>query len=527
MNFKTIAFLLVMSPLAALAQDEIQSALQKPVPFFSQDGEPLPAVLQSIGRAHGISIVADDDVKGTVSVEMNNTTVKGVLDAILRPSGYYYEVEEGWISVSRFKTVLYAFDYPQITRTGSSSSSISLGGQGSNGSSGAQGGMNYTGAGGAGLNQAVNGSGGSGSGNDSAQIQIQQKTDSDFWQSIEAQIKSMLAKDESFVVNQFSGLVQVKASARTHRDVSDFVGTVNERIGAQVEIVAKIIEVHLTDQNKLGIDWQSAAFSIGKTINVGTPVVPPGGVSVVQGLTGPNSNALKAGGFEFAPDTFAGTIGAGKVDVVIQALSEQGDVKVTSQPRLRLLNNQTGYIKDATDQPFFKMLSTVTINAGGTTNGGTQPITQTQYNTQIISIGTVLPVTAQISADNEVTLDVTPALTRLQRTEFSPDGLQTAPVLSVKQTSTIVRVQSGDTAIIGGLITDSSAATQRSVPGLGKIPFIGALFRSNIKATDRTELVIFLTPTVVPNHKKSAKPVQTTTLAVVTPASTVESIPVR
>jgi MSHA type pilus biogenesis protein MshL len=496
MKAKTVLAFFLFVPLLSLAEGDLTALLQKPVVFFSQDGEPLKAVLQSLGRTHGLSIVADDDVEGTVTVEMNNTTVKGVMEAILRPGGFYYQIEDGWISVARFRTVLYAFDYPQISRSGSSSSSISLGGQNTGNG---QGGMNFTGVGASGLSQALNGGSGT-TGNDTTQISISQKMEADFWQSVETQIRSMLGKDETFVINKFSGIVQVKAGARTHRDLERFVAEVNDRIGAQVEIVAKIVEVSLTNENKLGIDWQAAAFSIGRDVQAGGRVIPPGETTAIEGLQG-RTNVTKTGSFAFSADTFAGTVGSGKVDVVIRALEQQGDVKVTSQPRLRLLNNSTGYIKDATDRPFFRLNSNVTINAGGTTLGGTQPITQNQYSTQIVSIGTVLPVTAQISADDEVTLDVTPALSRLQDIVYSPDGQQTAPVLDVKQTSTIVRVKSGETAIIGGLITDSSSSTRRAVPFLGKMPLLGWAFRSDGKATQRTELVIFLTPTVL--HKPS------------------------
>jgi len=372
MKLKTLFLLLALSPFALLAENDIQSALHNPVAFFSEDNEPLKAVLQSLGRAHGISIVTDEDVEGMVQVEMNNTTVKGVLDAILRPGGYFYEIQDGWISVSRFKTVLYTFDYPQITRSGSSSSTISMGGKSSNGS----GQMNSSGSG-----AASGGGSGGGSGNgDTAQIQIQQKTASDFWQSVETQIKSMLGKDETFVINQFSGIVQVKGSAETHRNVANFIYQVNDRIGAQVEILAKIVEVRLTNQKKLGIDWQAAEFSIGNNnqVHVGSPVVPPAGTTAdgssnaIQGLSGVTNLLKNASGIAFSPDTFAGTIGAGKVDVVIRALEEQGDVKVTSQPRLRLLNNQTGYIKDSTDQAFFSKTSSVTINLNSAVEKGSR-----------------------------------------------------------------------------------------------------------------------------------------------------------
>ncbi|MDX2185755.1 MAG: secretin N-terminal domain-containing protein [Opitutaceae bacterium] len=425
---------------------------------------------------------------------MSGATVREVLMALLATRGHSFELEEGWVQVRRYQSRFYTFDYPQVTRTGSASSTISMGGH----SNAAQGN---------GTLQALtlNGNfpssldnGAALRGQDTTQIQIQQKSDGDFWQSIETQMKAMLSADESILLNRFSGVVQVKASRETHRQIAEFVQLVNRRVGAQVEIVAKIVEVRLSSERKLGIDWNAAAFTIGKHVTVGGPVVPPGGQISLSGLKSP-LNVTQAGEFQFAPDTFTGTVSAGKVDVVLRALQEQGDVRVTSQPRLRLLNNQTGYIKDATDRPFFRLVSNVTINAGGLPAAGAQPITQTQYQTQTISIGTVLPVTAQIGAEGEVTLDVTPALTRLREVVTSPDKLQTAPVLEVKQTSTIVRVKSGESAIIGGLITESESQTQRAVPGISRVPGLGRLFRSDGKANNRSELVIILTPTVVTN----------------------------
>lgn len=96
-----------------------------------------------------------------------------------------------------------------------------------------------------------------------------------------------------------------------------------------------------------------------------------------------------------------------------------------------------------------------------------------------------------------ITLDVLPAITRLQAIVTSPDGRQTAPVTEVKQASTIVRLRDGETAIIGGLISEETAETERRIPLLGKLPLIGAAFRSKANLRARTELVIFLTPRLV------------------------------
>lgn len=517
---KTFSFIvLFMAARLCVGATQIQDALAKPVSFFSQDSEPIGAVLQSLGRANGISIVADPDVTGNVSVEMNNTTVQGVLEAILNPNGFFYEEESGWISVQSTKTVLYTFDYPQVSRSGHSSSQISLGGSSSNGGSNSSGqnGMNFVGAGSGALSQAVNGnsSGQSGNGGDTTQISISQKNEADFWSSIEAQIRSMLSKNGQLVIDRFSGITEVRDNMRVHKAVKNFVDRVNTRIGAQVEISAKIIEVTFNDQKATGIDWNVAAFKVGG-LSVGGQTTAPSDGAIIKGLTsGTTINSVN--GFVLAQPTIAGAISSGTVTAVIRALSQQGKVNVTNSPRIRLLNNQSGFIKDAIDQPFFSLSSNVTINAGGTAIGGAQPITQLQYTEKTISIGLVVPITAQISDDDIVTMDITPVLTRLIDIARSPDNTQTSAVLDVKQTATIVRLRSGESAVIGGLVTDSDALTKRKIPLLGDLPGIGRAFRSDGRDKSRSELVILLTPTVI---RYSSAPILAA--AIVAPAPVAE-----
>ncbi|MBA4181906.1 MAG: type II secretory protein PulD, partial [Anaerolinea sp.] len=87
--------------------------------------------------------------------------------------------------------------------------------------------------------------------------------------------------------------------------------------------------------------------------------------------------------------------------------------------------------------------------------------------------------------------------TRLQSVVTSPDGRQTAPVTEIKQASTIVRLKDGETAVIGGLISEEGGETTRAVPVLGAVPVVGQAFRSKAKSSHRTELVIFLTPRLI------------------------------
>ena len=148
-------------------------------------------------------------------------------------------------------------------------------------------------------------------------------------------------------------------------------------------------------------------------------------------------------------------------------------------------------MKVGTDRPFFTQQTQTTFIGGGT---GTQ---QSGDTLSIITVGTVLAVTPQIGADGWITLDITPAITSFVDEIKSPSGQSSAPILDIKQSSTIVRLRDGETIVMGGLIQNSSAKTIRKIPLLGDIPLLGKLFQGRAQARQKKELVVFLTPTIV------------------------------
>ena len=93
-------------------------------------------------------------------------------------------------------------------------------------------------------------------------------------------------------------------------------------------------------------------------------------------------------------------------------------------------------------------------------------------------------------------MDVSPVITRLVDTVAGPKDT-TAPEIDIKQTSSLVRIREGTTVVIGGLIQNERYKTQRKVPILGDIPLLGYAFRGVYDYKRRTELVIFITPTIV------------------------------
>jgi len=440
--------------------------LERPVAGLRLEQTPLPAALRALGRACDTTILAEPDVSGEVTLDFRGGSLREALDALTAPQALHYELSPAGIVVRRLKTVLYTIDYPQLTRTGSGSASVTLGGANPGGF------------------EPLTLPGGPapvpGGTSDATQVSISQENPNTFWNNLETELRAMLEDDDRLVLNRFSGVAQVTAPLARHEAVRAFLQLVNHRITRQVEIEARLVEVTLRDERKLGIDWELAAGAVGEaTLSAGSPLEVPG-----------------VGGTMFAANSFAANLGFGRATAAIHALRQQGDVRTVAQPRLRALNNQTAFIKVGEDRPFFRLQQSTTFQQGGTTVPVNQ--TQEQFSVSTITIGTILAVTPQIDGEGVITLDVLPAITRLQAIVTSPDGRQTAPLTDVKQASTIVRLRDGETAVIGGLISEESGETVRAVPVLGSMPGVGGAFRSKAKLRARTELVIFLTPRLVP-----------------------------
>ena len=105
----------------------------------------------------------------------------------------------------------------------------------------------------------------------------------------------------------------------------------------------------------------------------------------------------------------------------------------------------------------------------------------------------LLEVTPQITADGTIFLDI-------QLTKNRPDfgqAIGNLPTIQIKEASTTVMVADGDTTVIGGVYNYETSINRDFVPGLGKIPVLGWLFKRTSKREDRRELLVFITPTIV------------------------------
>jgi MSHA type pilus biogenesis protein MshL len=297
-----------------------------------------------------------------------------------------------------------------------------------------------------------------------------------FWGDFETQIRSLLTPKGRLTVNRLTGSVMLTDLPSKVAEATRFIELMRDGMYRQIDIEVRIVEVTLRDQFAMGLDW--SRFSIN----------PLRGVLAVNTLI----NAPQA--TTRLPSTVSASFSGDRYGALIEALREQGDVRMVSQPRIRILNNQTAAVKVGTDETFFSRSTNRIIQGGGNV------LDTVNEQARTVNLGVTLTVTPQISADGWAMLNIAPTVTRLVGTVTSPSGQSSAPVLDVSEATTMVRVRSGELVMLGGLIQEETSDTNRRIPGLGDLPIVGNAFKSTYQAGKRKELVIFLAPTVLPGQ---------------------------
>lgn len=292
-----------------------------------------------------------------------------------------------------------------------------------------------------------------------------------------------------------TGIVSVRATHRQHEKVQEFLDKVMSSAKRQVLIEASIVEVTLNDTYQAGIDWTKLGNGFNMTNQLGlSTVLTPAGIAGTAGTTLPFS-------IGYSSDNSS-------VDFNLRLLQRFGDTKVLSSPKLMVLNNQTAVMKVVDNLVYFTIQSQVSQGVGqGSTN--LQSVTTTP-NT--VPVGMVMSVTPQINDAGQVNINVRPTISRVLSYVDDPNpqltltnGTTTTriesriPQIQVREFESVLRVNSGDTAVLGGLMQDNIQQATDKVPGIAKVPLVGKLFTARSNFNVKTELVIFLRPVVVQN----------------------------
>jgi MSHA type pilus biogenesis protein MshL len=485
---------------------------QRRVASLDASGSSIRDVTARLANEFGLQVAMDPGVHGTVNAHLRNVTLDDALRDVVTQNGYQWTIQSGVLRVTaaRLETRIFTLDYVALSRVGTASTVIQrrLGGtisaSGLNASNGLSSVGGAAGSPGADVISSVSAvnmwqeirialtglltpAGGAPSGGTSAQNGATANTGNlgNAGGVITASSTSF-PDGSSLTISPASGLINVTASPEKMAEVSTFLDAFRASIERQVLIEAKIVEVNLSKSLQYGIDW-SAIGNLGKL-----------GISVKHG--DPLASTLGTGTPVSTGGNLPGTVsfnlsGDLQVNAVLKALSTQGDVSVLSSPRTSALNNQRAVFSVTTDEIFFTVARQPILGANGGTIGFTNTI-----DPQQVSVGIVLDVLPQISANNVLTMSVRPAVTSVVRTEsitLEDGSTASAPVIDRREGDTIARLRAGETMVIGGLMQTQHNKSVSGVPVLDKLPLIGGLFRHVTETDTRSELVVFLTPTII------------------------------
>lgn len=432
---------------------------------------PAAAFFNSLVDGSGFNLVVHPEVKGNISLNLKNVTVREALSAVRDLYGYDFN-ESGYgiqILPKSLQTRIFPINYLNVVRKGRSGMKVSNG-------------MNNE------EDTEAKNVFGEYSGSQGNSTEVETLTSSGFWGDLDKTL-SMMIKHEtegSVVVDANAGLVIVRAMPGSLRQIQKYLEAAELTVQKQVLIEAKIVEVTLNDGAQSGIDWSTLAARTGKN-----------DVWAVQGSE-PLSDPNLLGGI------FTLNVDAGDFTGALSLLETQGDLEVLSSPRIATVNNQKAVIKVGSDEFFVTDIKSTT-NTTVTGSSDTPEIELTPFFS-----GIALDVTPQIGDDNDVTLHVHPTVTEVEEKVKSVklnNDEYTLPlaVSTVRETDSIIRARSGQIVVIGGLMQNKSLETTSKVPLLGDIPLIGALFRQKSKSVVQSELVILIQPRIIDTQLSSER----------------------
>ncbi len=484
--------------------------------FDLQSGN-ITDVLRALVKGTDIGLIIDPGISSTQIpiMDLKNATLKEILSYILPPLKLKYKWEGKNLHIFRdpLLTRYFNLNYLSSTRKGKRQVSFSTRSGGTSGGGGGGSGSTGGATGGGTSGGSSGGSGGGGGQNQSSNeitteyensiwntfidslkvlvfgsMQIETGTDSGAGGSSE-KIKSFAYADESgkkLLISPETGIVVVTAYENEVDKVAEFIEKYEGSSQRQVWIEARIIEVNLDKAYQMGIDWGAVTDteSYHGVLGSKRSLLMPGLAFTPGNVETQSLGESNAGAFQFA-------VSNNLIDVMLDAISRQGNLKVLASPRISTLNNEKAVIRVVREEAFFNLQTQISQGIGGNVAAPT-------INVSVIPVGIIMDIVPQISGDGEILLSVNPDISELLEVRrFEVEGaLATQPVIDRRSIDTTAKLKHGQSLVIAGIIKERKNQVLKGVPFLHKLPLLGNLFRRTEQQLSKTELVIFITPRV-------------------------------
>ena len=408
-------------------------------------------VIRILSEVSGLNFVVDPDVKGTVTVKLDNVPWDQALDVILRTNKLGKVVEEGIVRIATLKSLAQEGRAQESAR------------------------------------KAL----------EKTKPMVLEVIPLNFVEADKVKdLITPLLSDEGKVdyLERINSLV-VKDNAERIAKIREFVKKIDTPT-PQIQIGARIVEIVTTYLKELGIQWgflwrqTKTGMSFPYSFGVGGGVTPAPATSqaltTMEGVSGWSPASIAPGYVVDLPAAVmtgsGGAIAASLLnasetfglDIRLSALEEEGVARTVSNPKLVTLDNQEAEISQGYEIPF------ATVSESGT---------ETEFKEAKLK----LLVKPHITSSGDIVMDVEVSKDSPDFTHVTPDGVP----IQTRSVKTSVRMKNGDTLIIGGIYEMTKSKKNNQVPGLSRIPLLSWLFRHRMENLEKRELLIFVTPTVI------------------------------
>lgn len=278
-----------------------------------------------------------------------------------------------------------------------------------------------------------------------------------------------------------AGFIGVYTTRKAHIEVQKYIDSLMSGTRRQVMIEATVVEVTLNDENQSGINWGALTS----------------GFSLTQNYTSSSDLSQRGGTTTMISD--GRVANDWSVNSTLNLLQRFGSSQVLSSPKIVGINNQPTLLKVVRNLVYF----TTSVTPGTTSNGVTTPsVFSTTPNT--VPVGLVMSVLPSIDKQDQITLVVRPTISNLVGYVEDPNPefkranvVSKVPEIQEREMESVLKLNDGQVAILGGLIQDEAVGEDTGVPGLVTEPVLGYLFGQKNRQKRKTELVIFLRPTLI------------------------------
>ncbi|MCP4922748.1 MAG: hypothetical protein GY915_01770 [bacterium] len=454
----------------------IPASMKTPITLTLTEDVPVKDALLALAQQAKVNITLSPDIQGSVLLQAHERPFLKVVKEICKTANLRYKIQKKGLRIEADTPYLKNYNLPFLSLARENKTRISIA-------------TDVFAASGASSNKSISDV------DNGSNTLLTGHSATDCWSELESSLHVILAHTSNqgsdmsgtYTIHKQAGLISIFANQKQHKQIQQYLTLLKRNTSTQVLVEAKIVEVSLSDQYQSGINWHSTAGDL--VLNApfgGTSIITPG---TFNAAAAPTRNVFSVGSSGKSLTSIAGF------------LSQFGTVRTLSSPRLTVMNNQSAVLKVATNEVFFRI--DYTREAG---NDDRRDVERASSQIQTVPIGLVMVVHPSINPETgQITMTLRPTISRVTGTKKDPavafisEQTQESliPEVQVRELDTVLKIDSGEVIVLGGLMEERADNTRNGVPGGQEMGFLDVLFGGKEDKRSVNELVILLRATII------------------------------